>query len=192
MNEIWIWRISGIIMTGETKVLPVPQQILHWLNWFETLTTSVGMLAVDHLSLSTAWKPWALHRLSCPHILLDVLSIEFTSSWSDGGNMKLYNLILNIFICSLYILCTRVAVNFTTESILLHHGFAAGSIAAQRLGLSSHLVSRVTGTIYIVQGDKNATMESCNKVNVGLNLKFNKRNEEVRICSWVINSFCDN
>jgi len=81
------------------------------------------------------------------------------------------------------------AVNFTTESILLHHGFASGSIAAQRLGVSSHLVSRVTGTIYIVQGDKNATVESCNKVNVGLNLKFNKRNEEVRICSWVYQLF---
>jgi hypothetical protein len=77
-----------------------------------------------------------------------------------------------------------VAVNFITESILLHHGFAAGSVAAQRLGVSSHLVSRITGTIYIVQGDKNASMESCNKVNVGLNLKFNKRNEEVR-CYWV-------
>lgn len=73
-----------------------------------------------------------------------------------------------------------VAVNFTIESILLHRGFAAGPVAAQRLGVSSHLVSRITGTIYIVQGDKNTTMESCNKVNVGLNLKFNKRNEEVR------------
>lgn len=78
-----------------------------------------------------------------------------------------------------------MAVNFTTESILLQCGFAAGSMAAQRLGVSSHLVSRVTGTIYIVEGDKNASMESCNKVNVGLNLKFSKRNEEVRICSWV-------
>ena len=76
-------------------------------------------------------------------------------------------------------------MNFTTESILLQCGFAAGSMAAQRLGVSSHLVSRVTGTIYIVEGDKNASMESCNKVNVGLNLKFSKRNEEVRICSWV-------
>jgi len=82
-----------------------------------------------------------------------------------------------------------VAVNFTTERILLHCGFAAGSMAAQRLGVSSHLVSRITGTIYIVQGDKNATVESCNKVNVGLNLKFNKRNEEVRICSRVYQLF---
>lgn len=75
---------------------------------------------------------------------------------------------------------TDVAVNFIMEGILLHHGFATGSVAAQRLGVSSHLVSRITGTIYIVQGGKNASMESCNKVNVGLNLKFNKRNEEVR------------
>lgn len=73
-----------------------------------------------------------------------------------------------------------MAANFTTESILLKHGFGAGNVAAQRLGVSSHLVSRITGTIYIVQGDKNVSIESCNKVNVGLNLKFNKRNEEVR------------
>jgi 5'-3' exoribonuclease 1 len=55
----------------------------------------------------------------------------------------------------------------------------AGNMAAQRLGVSSHLVSRITGSIYIVSGDKNAAVESCSKVNVGLNLKFNKRNEEV-------------
>jgi len=113
-----------------------------------------------------------------------MLSIEF--AWSDGGNMRLEYVYL-FPVCSM---CKRgVAVNFTAESILLHHGFATGSVAAQRLGVSSHLVSRITGTIYIVQGDKNAAMESCNKVNVGLNLKFNKRNEEVRICSWVYQLF---
>ncbi|KAJ9598748.1 hypothetical protein L9F63_026718, partial [Diploptera punctata] len=57
--------------------------------------------------------------------------------------------------------------------------YMPGNVAAQRLGVSSHLVSRVTGTIYIVQGDKNASLESCNKVNVGLNLKFNKRERRV-------------
>jgi hypothetical protein len=34
--------------------IPVPQQILHGLTWFETLTTLVGRLATDHLSLGTA------------------------------------------------------------------------------------------------------------------------------------------
>lgn len=51
-----------------------------------------------------------------------------------------------------------------------------GSIAAQRLGISSHLLSRITGTIYVIQASK----EEVTKYNLGLNLKFNKRNEEVR------------
>jgi len=51
-----------------------------------------------------------------------------------------------------------------------------GSIAAQRLGISSHLLSRITGTIYVIQTSK----EELAKYNVGLNLKFNKRNEEVK------------
>lgn len=51
-----------------------------------------------------------------------------------------------------------------------------GSIAAQRLGISSHLLSRITGTIYVIQTSK----EEVAKYNVGLNLKFNKKNEEVR------------
>ncbi|XP_021920765.1 5'-3' exoribonuclease 1 isoform X2 [Zootermopsis nevadensis] len=57
--------------------------------------------------------------------------------------------------------------------------YMPGNVAAQRLGVSSYLVSRVTGTIYIIQEDKNASADSCKKVNVGLNLKFNKRNEEI-------------
>lgn len=51
-----------------------------------------------------------------------------------------------------------------------------GSIAAQRLGISSHLLSRITGTIYVIQTSKDEVA----KYNVGLNLKFNKKNEEVR------------
>ncbi|XP_015189014.1 PREDICTED: 5'-3' exoribonuclease 1 isoform X2 [Polistes dominula] len=48
-----------------------------------------------------------------------------------------------------------------------------GSTAAQRLGISSHLLSRITGTIYIAQNNPREV------INIGLNLKFNKRNEEV-------------
>jgi hypothetical protein len=84
-----------------------------------------------------------------------------------------------------------LAVSCITESIF-HCGFVAGNVAAQHLGVSSHLVSRITGTIYIVQGDKNASMESCSKVNVGLNLKFNKRNEEVRSLNSLSNVFIGN
>lgn len=52
-----------------------------------------------------------------------------------------------------------------------------GSIAAQRLGISSHLLSRITGSIYVMQGPREQ-LESP-KRNLGLNLKFNKKNEEV-------------
>lgn len=52
-----------------------------------------------------------------------------------------------------------------------------GSIAAQRLGISSHLLSRITGTIYVVGTSDGFDIT---KYNVGLNLKFNKKNEEVR------------
>ncbi|EZA57402.1 hypothetical protein DMN91_008681 [Ooceraea biroi] len=50
-----------------------------------------------------------------------------------------------------------------------------GGIAAQRLGISSHLLSRITGTIYVIE----ASQEELAKHNIGLNLKFNKKNEEV-------------
>lgn len=51
------------------------------------------------------------------------------------------------------------------------------SIAAQRLGLSSHFLSRITGSIYVTQGSAEAPENG--KQNVGLNLKFTKRNEEL-------------
>ncbi|XP_054016668.1 5'-3' exoribonuclease 1 [Hylaeus anthracinus] len=55
--------------------------------------------------------------------------------------------------------------------------YMPGSIAAQRLGISSHLLSRITGTIYVKSSDEFNPEET--KYNVGLNLKFNKKNEEV-------------
>lgn len=58
-----------------------------------------------------------------------------------------------------------------------------GSTAAQRLGISSHLLSRITGTIYIMQNNINEI------VNVGLNLKFNKKNEEVSSFMGHYNTF---
>lgn len=69
----------------------------------------------------------------------------------------------------------------TFETIKQSYGqhktrYMHGSIAAQRLGISSHLLSRITGTIYVIQ----ASNGELSKYNLGLNLKFNKRNEEVR------------
>ncbi|XP_034254731.1 5'-3' exoribonuclease 1 [Thrips palmi] len=55
--------------------------------------------------------------------------------------------------------------------------FMTGSKAAQHIGISSHILSRVTGTIFLVVGNKQADNPS--KINIGLNLKFNKKNEEV-------------
>ncbi|XP_067006470.2 5'-3' exoribonuclease 1 [Anabrus simplex] len=57
--------------------------------------------------------------------------------------------------------------------------YMPGSVAAQRLGISPHLLSRVTGTIYIIHGRKEDATENSSKTNVGLNLKFNKKNEEI-------------
>lgn len=48
--------------------------------------------------------------------------------------------------------------------------------AAQRLSISPHLLSRITGTVYVI---KQAGAASSAKLNLGLNLKFNKKNEEV-------------
>lgn len=47
-------------------------------------------------------------------------------------------------------------------------------------GISKGLFSRITGSIYIAPGSRTQMpTEDVPKVNIGLNLKFNKRNEEV-------------
>ncbi|XP_077472097.1 5'-3' exoribonuclease 1 isoform X2 [Stigmatopora argus] len=56
--------------------------------------------------------------------------------------------------------------------------YSPGYIVASRLGITSYLVSRFSGSIFIGRGSKkNPCGEQ--KANVGLNLKFNKKNEEV-------------
>lgn len=53
-----------------------------------------------------------------------------------------------------------------------------GYILASRLGITSYLVSRFSGSIFIGRGSKkNPCGEQ--RSNIGLNLKFNKKNEEV-------------
>lgn len=54
-----------------------------------------------------------------------------------------------------------------------------GFRAAQMLGVSSHLLSRITGTIFICKSPKGAESDRASRINVGLNLKLNKKNEEV-------------
>ncbi|XP_037642996.1 5'-3' exoribonuclease 1 isoform X2 [Sebastes umbrosus] len=56
--------------------------------------------------------------------------------------------------------------------------YSPGYVLASRLGVTSYLVSRFSGSIFIGRGcKKNPCGEQ--KANVGLNLKFNKKNEEV-------------
>ncbi|KAF7223264.1 5'-3' exoribonuclease 1 isoform X1 [Nothobranchius furzeri] len=56
--------------------------------------------------------------------------------------------------------------------------YSPGYYLASRLGISSYLVSRFSGSIFIGRGSKkNPCGEQ--RANVGLNLKFNKKNEEV-------------
>uniref|UniRef100_A0A673CG60 5'-3' exoribonuclease 1 n=1 Tax=Sphaeramia orbicularis TaxID=375764 RepID=A0A673CG60_9TELE len=56
--------------------------------------------------------------------------------------------------------------------------YSPGYVLASRLGITSYLVSRFSGSIFIGRGSKkNPCGEQ--RANVGLNLKFNKKNEEV-------------
>ena len=58
-----------------------------------------------------------------------------------------------------------------------------GYKAAQQLGISSHLLSRITGTMYVLKGAKEAELEHASKVNIGLNLKvIENLPQEVSIC----------
>jgi len=57
--------------------------------------------------------------------------------------------------------------------------YEPGFRAAQKLGMSSHVMARVTGTIFIVRGAREQQSDSVSKSNIGLNLKFNKKSEEV-------------
>ncbi|XP_032120330.1 5'-3' exoribonuclease 1 isoform X8 [Sapajus apella] len=53
-----------------------------------------------------------------------------------------------------------------------------GYVLASRLGVCGYLVSRFTGSIFIGRGSRR-NPHGDHKANVGLNLKFNKKNEEV-------------
>ncbi|KAG6439429.1 hypothetical protein O3G_MSEX000765, partial [Manduca sexta] len=48
--------------------------------------------------------------------------------------------------------------------------------AAAACGITPQMLSRITGTVFVVDGERNELpTENQNKVNVGLNLKFNKK-----------------
>lgn len=90
----------------------------------------------------------------------------------------------------------RVSVTVTSEPSLeeikqTHHKLTSkymqGIIASQRLGISSHLLSRITGTIYVQPVSSEINQDDL-KYNIGLNLKFNKKNEEVSTASAIKHS----
>lgn len=56
--------------------------------------------------------------------------------------------------------------------------YMPGGFAAQRLGINRHLFSRITGSICVMRTSDNSLEVS--KHNIGLNLKFNKPNKEVK------------
>ncbi|XP_047526859.1 5'-3' exoribonuclease 1 isoform X3 [Vanessa atalanta] len=77
--------------------------------------------------------------------------------------------------------------------------YRAAHHAAAACGISTQMLSRITGTVLVVLGERNdLPTEGQSKVNVGLNLKFNKKNQEVsgytRRCklsnSWLYSERC--
>lgn len=51
--------------------------------------------------------------------------------------------------------------------------------ASKKLGINSFLLARISGTMFVIKGPKEADMEHASKVNIGLNLKNKKKGEEV-------------
>ncbi|CAH2107035.1 unnamed protein product [Euphydryas editha] len=77
--------------------------------------------------------------------------------------------------------------------------YRAAHHAAAACGISTHMLSRITGTVLVILGERNdLPTETQNKINIGLNLKFNKKNQEVsgytRRCklsgSWLYSERC--
>ncbi|XP_045764517.1 5'-3' exoribonuclease 1 isoform X1 [Maniola jurtina] len=58
--------------------------------------------------------------------------------------------------------------------------YRAANHAAAACGVSTQMLSRITGAVLVVIGERNdLPTEKQNKLNIGLNLKFNKKNQEV-------------
>ena len=62
---------------------------------------------------------------------------------------------------------------------MLTERYEPGYRVAQKLGMSGHIMARVMGTIFIIRGAREQQSDSVSKTNIGLNLKFNKKSEEV-------------
>lgn len=58
--------------------------------------------------------------------------------------------------------------------------YMSGSIVASRLSISKSLLSRITGMIYVTQ-TSDELEQNDTRYNIGLSLKFNRKNEEVSL-----------
>lgn len=65
-----------------------------------------------------------------------------------------------------------------------------GSVASQRLGISSLLLSRITGSIFVKQSSNELQQDDV-RYNIGFNLKFNKKNAEVSAYIYIYFFFID-
>lgn len=59
--------------------------------------------------------------------------------------------------------------------------YMPGYIAGQKVGISTHLLARLTGTVFLLppSADNPGELDMKNRLNIGLNLKNNKKSEEV-------------
>ncbi|XP_060800903.1 5'-3' exoribonuclease 1 [Amyelois transitella] len=78
----------------------------------------------------------------------------------------------------------KVCLNEVAEAVPVVRAAACPYRPAQRAaaaaGISSQLLSRLTGTVLVIFGEPNdMPTEQQSKTNIGLNLKFNKKNQEV-------------
>ncbi|CAK1552844.1 unnamed protein product [Leptosia nina] len=78
----------------------------------------------------------------------------------------------------------KVCVRESTEPVAKAHATAcpyrSANHAAAACGISPQMLSRITGSVLVIMGVRNdLPTENQQKINIGLNLKFNKKNQEV-------------
>ncbi|CAG4976578.1 unnamed protein product [Colias eurytheme] len=78
----------------------------------------------------------------------------------------------------------KVTVRECCEPVARPHAAACpyrnANHAAAACGISTQMLSRITGSVLVILGVRNdLPTENQNKINIGLNLKFNKKNQEI-------------
>ncbi|XP_047520922.1 5'-3' exoribonuclease 1 isoform X3 [Pieris napi] len=95
--------------------------------------------------------------------------------------------------------CVREAKEPVPRAQAAACAYRSANHAAAACGISAQMLSRITGSILVISGVRNdLPTETQSKINIGLNLKFNKKNQEVsgytRRCkvtnSWTYSERC--